>query len=80
MPRRAHHQARHGVQLPTSVWGGASGHTYTFTRQPGGLTDVDAVVIREGTNLKSPIARDRAGDRRQARPGQAQGASPLAHA
>jgi hypothetical protein len=31
---------------------GASGHTYTFTRRPDGLTDIDVVVIREGKNLK----------------------------
>ena len=36
----------------SNVWGGASGHTYTFTRNPDGTTDVDAVVIREGKNLK----------------------------
>jgi hypothetical protein len=34
------------------VWGGASGHTYTFTRQPNGTTDIDVDVIREGKNLK----------------------------
>jgi hypothetical protein len=32
--------------------GGSSGHTYTFTRRPDGTTDVDAVVVREGKNLK----------------------------
>ena len=36
----------------SNVWGGASGHTYTFTRRPDGTTDVDAVVIRDGKNLK----------------------------
>ena len=36
----------------SNVWGGASGHTYTFTRQPDGTTDIDAVVVREGKNLK----------------------------
>jgi hypothetical protein len=36
----------------SNVWGGASGHTYTFTRRPDGTTDVDAVVIRQGKNLK----------------------------
>jgi len=35
----------------SNVWGGASGHTYTFTRQPNGTTDVDVVVVREGKNL-----------------------------
>jgi len=36
----------------SNVWGGASGHTYTFTRRPNGTTDVDVVVVREGKNLK----------------------------
>ena len=46
------------VVLTTSdsnVWGGASGHTYTFTRQPDGTTDIDVVVIREGKNLKGQL-------------------------
>jgi hypothetical protein len=36
----------------SNLWGGASGHTYTFTRRPDGTTDIDVVVIREGKNLK----------------------------
>jgi hypothetical protein len=36
----------------SNVWGGASGHSYTFTRQPNGTTDIDVVVVREGKNLK----------------------------
>jgi hypothetical protein len=36
----------------SNTWGGASGHTYTFTRRPDGKTDLDAVVVREGKNLK----------------------------
>ena len=36
----------------SNMWGGDSGHTYTFTRQPDGTTDVDVVVVREGKNLK----------------------------
>ena len=32
----------------SNAWGGKSGHTYTFKRQPNGTTDVDAVVVREG--------------------------------
>ena len=36
----------------SNVWGGASGHTYTFTRQPDATTDVDVVVVRQGKNLK----------------------------
>ncbi|MCA1401124.1 hypothetical protein [Bradyrhizobium sp. BRP56] len=35
----------------SNVWGGASGHTYTFTRKPDGTTDIDVVVIRDGKNL-----------------------------
>ena len=36
----------------SNIWGGASGHTYTFTRRPDGKTDLDAVVVRDGKNLK----------------------------
>jgi hypothetical protein len=36
----------------SNVWGGASGHTYTFTRRPDGTTDIDVVVVRDGKNLK----------------------------
>jgi len=36
----------------SNVWGGASGHTYTFTRQPNGTTDIDVDVVREGKNVK----------------------------
>jgi hypothetical protein len=36
----------------SNVWGGASGHTYTFTRRPNGTTDIDVAVVREGKNLK----------------------------
>jgi hypothetical protein len=46
------------VVLTTSdsnVWGGASGHTYTFTRRPNGSTDIDVVVVRDGKNLKGWI-------------------------
>jgi hypothetical protein len=39
----------------SNVWGGASGHTYTFTRQSNGTTDVDLVTIREGKNLKGRL-------------------------
>jgi hypothetical protein len=39
----------------SNVWGGHSGHTYTFTRQPDGTTDLDAVVVREGKNLKGRL-------------------------
>ena len=33
-------------------WNGHSGHTYTFTRQQDGTTKIDAVVVRDGKNLK----------------------------
>jgi hypothetical protein len=36
----------------SNVWGGASGHTYTFTRREDGATDIDVVVVREGKNIK----------------------------
>jgi hypothetical protein len=36
----------------SNTWGGASGHTYTFTRRPDGTTDLDAVVVRDGKNLR----------------------------
>ncbi|MCC8943967.1 hypothetical protein ACVMIH_000557 [Bradyrhizobium sp. USDA 4503] len=37
--------------IDSNVWGGTSGHTYTFTRHSNGKTDIDVVVIREGKNL-----------------------------
>jgi hypothetical protein len=39
----------------SNLWGGASGHTYTFTRRPDGKTDLDAVVVRDGKNLKGRV-------------------------
>jgi hypothetical protein len=36
----------------SNLWGGRSGHTYTFTPRPDGTTDVDAVVVRDGKNLR----------------------------
>ena len=45
----------HRVVLTTTdsnVWGGASGHTYTFTPRPDGTTSVDVVVVREGKNIR----------------------------
>src|SRR5246127_3552932 len=46
------------VKLTTTdsnVFGGASGYTYTLTPQPGGTTDVDVVIVREGKNLKGRV-------------------------
>jgi len=39
----------------SNTWGGASGHTYTFTRRPDGMTEVNAVVVREGKNIKGRL-------------------------
>jgi hypothetical protein len=39
----------------SNTWGGASGHTYNFTRRPDGLTDIDAIVVRDGKNLKGKL-------------------------
>jgi hypothetical protein len=38
--------------IDSNVWGGASGHAYTFTRRPDGTTDIDVVVVRDGKNLR----------------------------
>ena len=39
----------------SNTWGGDSRHTYTFTRQPDGTTEVDYVVVRDGKNLKGRV-------------------------
>ena len=39
----------------SNVWGGRSGHTYSFTRRPDGTTDIDVVVVRDGKNAKGRI-------------------------
>jgi hypothetical protein len=39
----------------SNLWGGASGHTYNFTRRPDGMTDIDVDVVREGKNLKGRV-------------------------
>jgi type V secretory pathway adhesin AidA len=39
----------------SNVWGGASGHTYTFTRHSNGTTDIDADIVREGKNFKGRV-------------------------
>jgi hypothetical protein len=48
---------RHVVLTTTdsNLWGGRSGHTYTFTPQPNGTTDVDVVIVREGKNFKGRL-------------------------
>ncbi len=39
----------------SNVWGGRSSHTYTFTRLSDGTTGLDAVVVREGKNLRGRV-------------------------
>jgi hypothetical protein len=39
----------------SNTWGGASSHSYNFTRRPDGLTDIDVVVVRDGKNLKGRL-------------------------
>lgn len=39
----------------SNLWGGASGHTYTFTRHADGTTGVDVVVVRDGKNVKGKL-------------------------
>ena len=39
----------------SNLWGGRSGHTYTFTRRPNGTSDVDIEIVREGKNLKGRL-------------------------
>src|ERR1041385_4960278 len=39
----------------SNLWGGASGHSYNFTRRPDGQTDIDVVVVREGKNFKGRV-------------------------
>jgi hypothetical protein len=41
--------------IDSNVWGGASGHTYTFTHRPDDTTDIDVVVVRDGKNLKGRL-------------------------
>ena len=36
----------------SNIWGGNSGHTYDFERNPNGTTDIDYVVVRDGKNAK----------------------------
>jgi hypothetical protein len=39
----------------SNVWDDHSGHTYTLTQRPDGMTDVDADVVRDGKNLKGKL-------------------------
>jgi hypothetical protein len=36
----------------SNIWGGRSGHTYRFTRNADGTTEISYVVVREGKNAK----------------------------
>jgi hypothetical protein len=38
--------------IDSNAWGGESGHVYTLSVNADGTTDIDAVVVREGNNLK----------------------------
>jgi len=38
--------------MDSNTWGGASGHTYSFTRNVDGTTDIKYVVVRDGKTLK----------------------------
>lgn len=39
----------------SNVWGGDSGHTYTFAHNADRTTDIDYVVVRDGKNLKGGL-------------------------
>jgi hypothetical protein len=39
----------------SNTWSNKSGHTYTFKRQPGGTTEVDYTVVRDGKTLKGHL-------------------------
>jgi len=39
----------------SNTWGGASGHTYDFTRNDDGTTTIDVDVVREGKNFKGRL-------------------------
>lgn len=39
----------------SNIWGGASGHTYSFQRRTDGSTAIDVTVVREGKNVKGRV-------------------------
>jgi len=39
----------------SNLWSSSSGHTYTFTRRRDGMTELDAVVVRDGKNIKGQL-------------------------
>jgi hypothetical protein len=52
VPQGALVRPNHVVLTTTdsNTWGGASGHTYNFTRRPNGTTDIDVIVVPDGKN------------------------------
>jgi hypothetical protein len=48
-------KVRWTIARPASILQSDTGHTYTFTRRPDGTTDLDAVVVREGNNIKGRV-------------------------
>ena len=41
--------------VDSNLWGGASGHTYTFTPHSDGTTTVEVVVVREARGLRGRV-------------------------
>jgi hypothetical protein len=39
----------------SNTWSTKSSHTYTFKRQPDGMTEIDYVVVRDGKTLKGHL-------------------------
>jgi hypothetical protein len=39
----------------SNVWGGASGYVYRLTRELDATTDIHAVIVREGKNVKGRL-------------------------
>ncbi len=39
----------------SNAWGGDSGHTYTFRRNPDGRTEIDYVVVRDAKNFRGRL-------------------------
>jgi len=39
----------------SNLWGGKSGHTYTFKRHTDGVTEIDVVIVRDGKNFKGGL-------------------------
>src|ERR1700749_1863445 len=36
----------------SNIWSNKSSHTYSFTAQPEGMTEIDYTVVRDGKNFK----------------------------